>query len=1167
MDRLSATGQKINFGKLDVTRDKLTAELMWVPNEITGAVSLAWQINLLPAANSDNWLIRVNAHSNTIIDETNLTVYCSFDHGEADSSQSAANAQAEQGPAGHSPALINGAAYRVIPYPAESPIHPGGLPALRSDPWLLAVGNASSLKWHSDGTNDYAYTRGNNVWAYHDRLNNNSPDINRSATSSTATDPLVFDFPPDLGQSPLQTTPAQNQQFNITNLFYWNNIIHDLAYLYGFDEPAGNFQVNNQGRGGQGNDMVKAEAQDGSGSNNANFSSPADGTSPVMQMFLWNGSPQKDGDADNGIIVHEFAHGISNRLTGGPSQAGCLGNNEHMGEGWSDYFALMATQDWATATATDGFAKPRGIGTYASNQAVTGPGIRPRRYTTNMAVNEITYANLPQQAAPHGVGFVWCSMLWDMTWEIIQVAGINPNLFDPSGIGGNSIALKLVTEGMKLQPCSPGFIDGRNAILLADQLLYSGTYRCAIVAAFARRGLGFDANQGSSNNKNDGTAGFSTVESKLTLTQNLTAQLEGLNITYTNHIAAGSCGAMTNYVLRDTLPNNVTHVSGGTYNPVSRVVSFAVNIPAGQSQDYAFTIRVNNGSWFPTVNLFEDAVSGTSIPATWTTSSPTGNNWVTSATRSHTPPRAYYSLNPVVASDQKLSLTNPIPLGASPPPLTFWHWFNTESTYDGSVLESSIDDGLSWQDMAGYIVSGGYTGIMSTNSNSPIGGQPAWTGNSNGFLQTTVDLGTFANQSLKIRFRNTTDDGTNGEGWYVDDIAFRKVPVVDMRSWLFTSTGTPVNVRDTFTIILQSTVCNPAIVSAAPASVGACVGSNATFILSANGTKLSYQWQLSTDGGVTFNDIPLASSSSLFLPNVTQAMDGNRYRVLLNGECTSTVYSAAGKLSVTTPIVITSSPVAAALCAGLPVSFNVAASGPNLSYQWQESASGGAFTSLSNNAVYNGVTTANLNINTTAQQMDGNSYRVVVSGSACGTVNASAALTVYPVPVTTITAANYQSINPGLNTTIIATTNSPGTYSYQWFRNNGIVEGNGAVMPVFIDATGDYSVIATSSKGCTGQSNLLTIGDSASNNLFIYPNPNNGNFQVRYYLADGTATALRTLVVYDSRGSRVFVKQYTASAGYTRMDVKLTNTQSGIYLVELMDLKGKRLAVSKLLVE
>jgi extracellular elastinolytic metalloproteinase len=130
----------------------------------------------------------------------------------------------------------------------------------------------------------------------------------------------------------------------VTNLFYWNNIIHDVQYQYGFDEAAGNFQVNNYGRGGLGNDSVRAEAQDGAGTNNANFGTPADGQRPRMQMFIWTAAnPDRDGDLDAGIIVHEYGHGISNRLVGGPANVNCLTNTQQPGEGLSDWWALAYT--------------------------------------------------------------------------------------------------------------------------------------------------------------------------------------------------------------------------------------------------------------------------------------------------------------------------------------------------------------------------------------------------------------------------------------------------------------------------------------------------------------------------------------------------------------------------------------------------------------------------------------------------------------------------------------------------------------------------------------------------------------------------------------------------------------------------------------------------------
>jgi hypothetical protein len=74
----------------------------------------------------------------------------------------------------------------------------------------------------------------------------------------------------------------------VTNLFFWSNRYHDRLYELGFTEAARNFQLDNFGRGGLGDDFVRAEAQDSSGTNNANFGTPPDGSLPRMQMFIIN---------------------------------------------------------------------------------------------------------------------------------------------------------------------------------------------------------------------------------------------------------------------------------------------------------------------------------------------------------------------------------------------------------------------------------------------------------------------------------------------------------------------------------------------------------------------------------------------------------------------------------------------------------------------------------------------------------------------------------------------------------------------------------------------------------------------------------------------------------------------------------------------------------------
>jgi extracellular elastinolytic metalloproteinase len=246
--------------------------------------------------------------------------------------------------------------------------------------------------------------------------------------------------------------------------------------------------------------------------------------------------PDRDSDFDNAVIVHEYTHGISNRLVGGPQNVECLfgttivdptgapqevGVVEQMGEGWSDYVALMLTM-----RGVDSGPKPRGVGSYLLYQPKNGGGIRPARYSTDFSVNAYTYADLPNTeiSVPHGVGFIWATILWEMTWEIMgEAATPYRDPYNASRGAGNQVALHLVTTGMKLTPCSPGFVDGRDAILAADEMLYGGAHTAAIWRAFARRGLGYSASQGLSVSRTDGTAAYDLPPATLAATADLGA--------------------------------------------------------------------------------------------------------------------------------------------------------------------------------------------------------------------------------------------------------------------------------------------------------------------------------------------------------------------------------------------------------------------------------------------------------------------------------------------------------------------------------------------------------------------------------------------------------------------------------------------------------------------
>ncbi|MEP7236980.1 MAG: M36 family metallopeptidase, partial [Ferruginibacter sp.] len=803
-----SNGQKIEFSNMGVSRENITARLMWTPVENTDEINLSWHVYIIPKTTSDYWMVRVDAVNNSILGMDNYTDYDNWGtpnvndrikypdfiignmHANAGEKNFVDFKKAED------PSLVTTASYRVIPFPAEAPSFPNGAHAIRTDPWLSAPGNATTLKWHTGAAStDYNYTRSNNVFAYQDRANDDIGSVADAAGSSTAFPNLTFDFTPNYTVDPTQTTPVQNQQFNTTNLFYWNNIVHDVMYNYGFTEAAANFQDDNLGRGGAGNDHVNAEAQDGGGTSNANFGTPPDGGSGRMQMYLWTGgTPNRDGDADNGVIVHEFGHGISNRFTGGGSGA-CLGNAEQMGEGWSDYYALMFTQDWSTATLTTGFNVPRGIGTYVLFQPTTGTGIRTQKYCTDFTVNNKVYlASLPVGAHPRGE--IWCATLWDMTWNIInQVGTINPNLYNFAGGGGNAIAMKLVTEGLRLQQCNPGFISGRNAILQADQVLYGGLYSCAIWEAFRRRGMGAFASEGSTGSVTDQVPDF-TPPITLGATVSATTIPEGSNLNYVNSIA--TCSAVSGYTLRDTLPLNVTYVSGGTYDAVNRVVSFAVNQGA-TTVNYPFTVNVNPGSYFAPISLMNEPVAGAVIPASWTTTAPVGNAWTVVNTSSHSAPNSFFAINLAADGDERLETTTAITLPAnSYPKLSFWHRFNTEDGWDGGVVEISTNGGGSWTDLGPNMILNGYNSGMGVSPNNPLGGRAAFSGLTPGtaFINTIISLVQYAGQSVKLRFRfgsdNNTSAPTSPSGWWVDDITLDAIAAVPMRTSLFNASNTRV---------------------------------------------------------------------------------------------------------------------------------------------------------------------------------------------------------------------------------------------------------------------------------------------------------------------------------------------------------------------------------------
>ncbi|WP_068598684.1 T9SS-dependent M36 family metallopeptidase [Vaginella massiliensis] len=598
---------------------------------------------------NDGHMVLVDVNTGKVLHEHSVTLSCDFHPHTFANFEEDQNSQDYSWLTAEFAMDSSDPKYKVFALPIEAPN--AGSSSINS---YSAIANttASPEGWHKYAGTLEPSTYGNNVRASHDH---SSVGYNSYSAYSVTLDGKVkgndnYEFNFDYNHN---SHPFKSKDAATTNLFYMNNMMHDIMYNYGFDEVNGNFQKRNFERGGAENDEVIALAQTRYNEgvlNNATFATYPDGYLARMAMFLWNppasyveylvsvtspsaiagnyqgvkasfgpsldqtvsgnfviarttsdsstyegcttlsnatdiagniaviqrgncdfvtkvknaqnagakavimvnnaagdpivmggtdstitipsvmvkqndgasfistlsggttvsgrlnesDTPYIDGSLDNGIIAHEYGHGISTRLTGPLSSSSCLINLEQMGEGWSDYFALILTMQ-----PGDTRSKARGIGTFAINQTTQGGGIRPTKYSTDMSVNPSTYAyikNYGNADSPHRTGYVWATMLWDFTWDLIDKYGFSPDIYN--GTAGNNIALQLVMDGLKMQPCNPGFVDGRDAILAADEANNNGENKCEIWSAFARRGLGYSANQGSANSRTDGTAAF-----------------------------------------------------------------------------------------------------------------------------------------------------------------------------------------------------------------------------------------------------------------------------------------------------------------------------------------------------------------------------------------------------------------------------------------------------------------------------------------------------------------------------------------------------------------------------------------------------------------------------------------------------------------------------------
>lgn len=339
-----------------------------------------------------------------------------------------------------------------------------------------------------------------------------------------------------------------------TSLFFALNFAHDFFYDLGFDEAAGNFQADNLGRGGVGNDRIRAVAR-AAGRNNATFQPMPEGSSPIISMFLWDGTGcwaadvdgdgllDLDGDYDLDIIIHEFHHGVSHRLntafTG--AEAGAIG------EGGSDFFAYSINGDSTLAE----YSRPGGL----------------------RGVNDKTYADwfcfLGFFCEPHDNGEIFANVMWDVRERF------RTDLVRGSEAAAINEVHQVYVDALKLSPPAPTMLDMRDAMLQADAIRNPGSPTsqnfCRIWEEFAGRGMGVNATDTAD------SGGLNQVEADSTVPAGCDAPPPPPTVTLTVGSATATEAGAT--------PGIVT-ISRGASAPSPLVVGLSFTGTAARGSDY-----------------------------------------------------------------------------------------------------------------------------------------------------------------------------------------------------------------------------------------------------------------------------------------------------------------------------------------------------------------------------------------------------------------------------------------------------------------------------------------------------------------------------------------------------------------------------------------------------
>lgn len=364
-------------------------------------------------------------------------------------------------------------------------------------------------------------TTGNNVSAFVDLDGDGNPDPDEQPPATTedvnGTPTRTFNFPADFDAAP---ETSANRRAATVNTFVIANWWHDRMAELGFTEGAGNFQEENSTGTGADGDPIRVRLH--VGTDNSSFGTPvADGTCcPTLNAHTWTGpDPDRDSGFDAEVLIHEFTHGLSNRIIGGPNVRGLGGSGQPrgLGEGYSDLYALLLLRqpdEDPDATYVVG-----GYAVFHLNPAFGVPenwqdnyyfGIRHFPYVTDLCTNPFTLVDMQpanyditpipsadcaatppvspwlatRSGGPHDMGEIWAVTVWEG----------RRNLVDKHGAAvGNELMLQLLTDSLFLLERDPTSIEARDTILLADLARTDGDNRCELWRGFGKRGMGVGA--------------------------------------------------------------------------------------------------------------------------------------------------------------------------------------------------------------------------------------------------------------------------------------------------------------------------------------------------------------------------------------------------------------------------------------------------------------------------------------------------------------------------------------------------------------------------------------------------------------------------------------------------------------------------------------------------